>query len=346
MTLRRTRSRGAAILVLAAFALVALTLTAGASARVDVKRDTFNWTFMSIVPPVTKGSSVGNFHKAFAAEVAAKTGGRLVITVKSPGELPYSPAATLATVGADRVQIGDGAAFIAGESKTAALTMLPFLITTEKQFTSSLKILRPSLTADFDKFGVQSLYTYMWPLQVVWGKGTAPKSLSGFAGMKIRSSTAEQAYFFEKLGADPVTLTTAEVAPSLQRGVVTGVATAGYNAFPLGWGQLVNWAYLQPINIVPGFVVINKSALAGLPADIRTTLLQVAAKWQAKLLAQIPRAEGKYRQGMAGQGVKLIPSTPADQKKGVAIMKPYWRKWAADNNLTTQLAAVLRLLGR
>jgi TRAP-type C4-dicarboxylate transport system substrate-binding protein len=342
----RKRPRGALAAALAAVALVALMLATGASARVDRGQETINWTFMSIVPPVTKGSSVGNFHKAFAAEVAAKTNGALVITVKSPGELPYSPAATLSTVGANRVQIGDGAAFISGESKAAALTMMPFLISTQKEFIASLKVLRPSLTADFNRFGVTSLYTYMWPLQVVWGNGGEPKSLADLAGMKIRSSSAEQAYFFDKIGANPVTLTTAEVAPSLQRGVVTGVATAGYNAFPLGWGQLVKWAYLQPINIVPGFVVINKEALAGLPANLRTTLLQVAAKWQAKLRAQIPRAEGKYRAGMVGQGVKLIPAKAGDQKRGVSIMAPYWTTWASDNNLTPQLAAVRRVLGR
>jgi hypothetical protein len=49
---------------------------------------------------------------------------------------------------------------------------------------------------------------------------------------------------------------------------------------------------------------------------------------------------------MAGQGVHLIAPKASDQKRGIEIMKPYWDKWAADNNLTTQLAAVRRLLGR
>jgi len=87
-------------------------------------------------------------------------------------------------------------------------------------------------------------------------------------------------------------------------------------------------------------------ALAQLPPNIRTTLRQVAAKWQAKLLTQIPRAEGKYREGMAAQGVRLINSTAADQRRGVGIMKPYWSTWAKENNMTTQLSAVRRLLGR
>jgi TRAP-type C4-dicarboxylate transport system substrate-binding protein len=338
------RVRG--LLALAITAAVALVAVGGASARPDRGKATYNWTFMSIVPPVTTGSTVGNFHKAFAAEVEKKTNGQLVITVKSPGELPYSPTATLATVGANRVQIGDGAAFISGESKAAALTMLPFLISNVKQFTTSLKVLRPSLTSDFNRYGVQSLYTYMWPLQVGWGTGTPPQSLADFKGMKIRSSTAEQAYFFQQLGASPVTIATAEVAPSIQRGVVTGVATAAYNALPLGWGQLFKWGYLQPINIVPGFVVINKEALAELPAGIRSTLLSVAAKWQKKLLSQIPTAEARYRTGMKGQGVTLIQPAKADQKRGASIMKPYWVKWAKDANLSTQLKAVRKVVGR
>jgi TRAP-type C4-dicarboxylate transport system substrate-binding protein len=346
MTHLHRRRRSALLLALAVVSLASLATAGGAAARVDATKATYNWTYMSIVPPVAKGSTVGNFHKLFAAEVAKATNGELVITVKSPGELPYSPAQTLSTVGANRVQIGDGAAFVAGESKAAALTMMPFLISTQKQFSASMKILRPSLQADFARYGTELLYHYMWPLQVVWGKGTAPKSLADFKGLKVRTSSAEQAYLFQKLGANPVTLTTAEVAPSLQRGVVNGVATAAYNALPLGWGQLVDWGYLQPINIVPGFVVVNKEALAQLPQNIRTILRQIAAKWQSKLLTQIPRAEGRYREGMAGQGVKLINSTAADQRRGVGIMKPYWTTWAKDNNLTTQLSAVRRLLGR
>jgi TRAP-type C4-dicarboxylate transport system substrate-binding protein len=328
------------------FTVAALAMAGGAGARTDLRTDTINWTFMSIVPPVAKGSSVGNFHQSFAREVEQRTQGQLKITVKTPGELPYAPAQTLANVGANRIQIGDGAAFVSGESKAVALTMMPFLISKQKQFVSAVKLIRPTLTADFARFGVESLYTYMWPLQVVWGKGSPPASLKDFKGMKIRTSTAEQAYLFSQLGASPVTLPTPEVAPSLQRGVVTGVTTAAYNALPSGWGQLLDWAYLQPINITPGFVVVNKDALAGLPQNLRTILRQVAAKWQTKMQTQIPRAEERYREAISKLGVRLIQPKPADQKLGVGMMRPYWTKWAQDNNLSPQLSAIRKLLGR
>lgn len=342
----RTFGRRTGIVCLTAAALVALASAGATNARSDVRQETFNWTFMSVVPPITRGSSVGNFHQAFAREVEQRTHGQLKITIKTPGELPYAPAQTLATVGANRIQIGDGAAFISGESKAAALTMLPFLITKQKQFVAAVKLLRPTLTRDFDRYRVESLYTYMWPLQVVWGKGSAPSSLADFRGMKIRTSTAEQAYLFAQLGATPVTLPTAEVAPSLQRSVVTAVTTAAYNALPSGWGQLLDWAYLQPINITPGFVVVNKQALAQLPASVRTTLRQVAAKWQARMQTQIPRAEARYRQAISELGVRLIQPQAADQRRGVSMMRPYWTKWGRDNGLAPQLSAIRRLLGR
>jgi len=345
--MRALRRRRVGSIALAAFTVTALAIAGSASARSDVRKaETINWTFMSIVPPVTKGSSVGNFHRSFAREVEQRTNGQLKITIKTPGELPYAPAQTLANVGANRIQIGDGAAFVSGESKAVALTMMPFLIAKQKQFVAAVKLIRPTLTADFNRFGVESLYTYMWPPQIVWGKGDAPSSMKGFKGMKIRTSTAEQAYLFSQLGASPVTLSTPEVAPSLQRGVVTGVTTAAYNALPSGWGQLLDWAYLQPVNITPGFVVVNKQALAGLPQNLRTILRQVALKWQIKMQTQIPRAEERYREGMSKLGVRLVQPNAADQKLGVVMMRPYWTKWAKDNNLSKQLTAIRRLLGR
>lgn len=343
---RSLRWRRSGSVAVAALMITALATAGGAGARSDVRKDTINWTFMSIVPPVAKGSSVGNFHQAFAREVEQRTQGQLKITIKTPGELPYAPAQTLANVGANRIQIGDGAAFVSGESKAVALTMMPFLITKQKQFVAAIKLLRPTLTQDFNRFGVESLYTYMWPLQIVWGKGDPPSSLRDLKGMKIRTSTAEQAYLFAQLGASPVTLPTPEVAPSLQRGVVNGVTTAAYNALPSGWGQLLDWAYLQPINITPGFVVVNKQALASLAPNLRTILRQVAAKWQAKMQTQIPRAEDRYREAISKLGVRMIQPNPADQRQGVGMMRPYWSKWAQDNNLTEQLSAIRRLLGR
>ncbi len=335
---------------LVAIVVASLGISAAATAHSDAqasKSATYEWDFMTVVPPFAKGSSVGNFLQAFAKDVEKQTNGQIKITLRPPGELPYAPAETLATVGSGRVQLGDGAAFIAGEAKSAGILQMPFLIQTPQDLKKAMVVLKPWLNKDFKKFGVTMLFYYTWPLQTTWGRGDAVASLADFKGKKLRASSSQQAYLLQKLGADPVTLTTPEVAPALQRGVVDGVTTAAYNAHPLGWGSFIKWGYLTPINDVPGMIVINTREWNKLPAPLRATVRRVAAKWQKNMLVKIPKAERLFQQALARDNdVQLIQGSKTDLAKGISIMRPYWTSWAKDNDLTPAMKAVRKAVGR
>jgi TRAP-type C4-dicarboxylate transport system substrate-binding protein len=309
---------------------------------------TINWDFMTIQPATTKGkTSMGNFQQAFADDVFKKTGGALKITLRPPGELPYTLNQTVTTVGRNLVQMGDAGVFSAGEAKVIGIFGLPFLISTPKQFVTAVKILRPTLDQQLGQFGAQLLFYYTWPTQTAWGTGSPPVSLADFKGRKIRASSPEQAEFLKNLGAEPVTLTTPDVAPSLQRGLVDGVVTSGFTALGNGWGPLIKWGYTTPLGYVPGLIVVNKAQLDGLSPALRTTLMKVAAVWQAKMLAQIPRAETVYRKALVSQyGVKLVTGKKSDLKTGTAIMTPIWGSWAAQNGLDQQVAALRKAIGK
>jgi len=336
----------------AASLVVAALMTGAAGAMPDHGAKpvaTVNWDFMTIQAATTKGhTSMGNFEQAFADEVFKRTNGALKITLRPPGELPYALNQTVTTVGRNLVQMGDAGVFSAGEAKAIGVFGLPFLISTPKQFSAAVKVLRPTLSQQLATFGAQLLFYYTWPTQTAWGTGSPPTSLADLKGRKMRASSPEQAQFLKTLGADPVTLTTPDVAPSLQRGLVDGVVTSGFTALGTGWGSLLKWGYMTPLGYVPGLIVVNSSQIASLTPSVRTILMQVAAKWQAKMLTQIPKAETVYRKALGTEfNVKIINGNQAaDTKLGIGIMKPIWGSWAAQNGLTQQVKALRRVLGK
>jgi TRAP-type C4-dicarboxylate transport system substrate-binding protein len=297
---------------------------------------------MIAVPPAAGNTpSVGGYEKQFADAVTAETKGRLRITVYPPGQLPYKLQDTLTAVGNNSVQIGDGAAFIASSSNVDALLQMPFLITSATQFQAVLPKVTPDLKADFAKFGDTLLYSYTWPEQTFWGTGSPIASFKDLAGRKVRGSTPQQNYLLDKLGATSVGLTTPEVAPALERGTVSVVTTAAFNLLGSGWQSLIKWGYMSPVNMTPGFIVVNTQALQALPADLRATLLKVAGQYQDIMLKSIPQAEKDFRQRATSEySVKLVPASAGDSALGLSIMKPYITSWAHDHNVDGVLAKV------
>lgn len=290
---------------------------------------------------------VAQMYKEFTEAVRQKTNGRLQIAIRPPGELPYKNTETLRTVGSNRVQIGQPTAFISGESKAASLLGLPLLVTSRDELVRSVPAVRPWLDKDFERYGVRLLWYYGWPIQTSWGRGAPIKSFADFKGRRVRTSSPEQAHLVKQLGAEPVSLTAAEVPEAMNRGVMDVVLTAGLNAYGSKWGDFLQWGYLSPINAVPDFVVVNAKAMDALPADVRAAVESSARDIQAKLLKQLEELESGY-QGKLGKEfkVQLIPGNPADAQKALEIMRPYWTTWAKENNLQPALEAARKALGR
>ena len=75
----------------------------------------YNWDFFIFVGP-THSIYVDHF-LPFVNTVKDRTGGRLIITLRPPGELPYKATDALRVVGDGSIQLADAnVAFVAGES--------------------------------------------------------------------------------------------------------------------------------------------------------------------------------------------------------------------------------------
>ncbi|HEY8448982.1 MAG TPA: TRAP transporter substrate-binding protein DctP, partial [Bacillota bacterium] len=316
--------------------------TGDSSANVSIRWDYY--LFVGWTHPI------GEYAMRFADAVRERTGGRLEITVRPAGELPYGAAEMVRAVGEGRVQLGDGlATFITGEARVAAVPALPFLVTEVDELEAIWPTLKLHVDQAFADYGAQTLFIYTWPTQNVWGRGEPIRTLADFRGRKIRQTSPEHGALIARLGGEPVTFTTAEVPTALQRGVMNAVLSAAFNIRGAKWYEFLEWGYILDFGLVPSYILVNREAYAGLPDDVRAALDEVAAEFQAEMLAGIPARELDDRQALATEhGIELIEAADADRRAAVELMASYWDEWAREGGPETveALAAVRAILGK
>lgn len=106
------------------FALCACGNGDGEKGKDDQK--VINWDYLSIIP--TSNPAMKPIVD-FVNEVKEATGGRLVITIREPGELPFTNSEFVRAIGEGSAQMGWGLMpSIAGDLNGSAALSLPFMI--------------------------------------------------------------------------------------------------------------------------------------------------------------------------------------------------------------------------
>ena len=139
--------------------------------------------------------------------------------------------------------------------------------------------------------------------------------LADFQGLRLRTPT-EIASALRSLGADPVTMSMAEVYSALSKGVVDGVMAPGDTIKSLHFSEVTR--YYSTMQVARGAYparAIGDRAFNALPADLQALLLQSETFWEAQLNEQVTRAEVEGVKFGATHGIKTVAFDPADQLK-------------------------------
>ena len=321
----------------------AATVTLGGAAQAAEKWDMF--VFPGATHPITLRL------KEFADEVAKRTNGYLSITVRPQGEFPFKATEVLRATGLGQVQLGEAySGFISGAAPMSAVANLPFLVRTSDELTKIWPIVSKYAEPEFAKAGVKTLFYFEWPEQNLWGRGPAVRRLEDFAGRKFRTTDVKQAEMLRRLGAASVSLTLAEVPQAVERGLVEGFITAGFNVMGAKWYEFVKWGYTPGIHVGgPDYVVINLAAYNKLPANVRSALDAVAAEWGPRMTRQNLGDEAKDRETLRTKhGVDLYTPPQAELDRMVERMREYWTQWADQQGPAGQAAVreIRAALGR
>lgn len=310
--------------------------------------ETISWDYMMVLPVSHLFTQRA---EAFADEVRERTDGQLDITVRPAGELPYGPDEFLRRTGDGSVALSQApSTFIAGDCAIAGLPALPFLLTSIEELQAAESILEPYLNDCFEQRGARLLYWNYFPNQQFWGGGEAVTSLDGLSGLQIRQTGAEYAALIELLGAEPVTLTTPEVAPAIQRGVMDALITAGLTVTGSQWHEFLEWGYLIDMGLPPDYILISQEAYEGLPEDVGATLDEIAAEFQGRAVEENQATEQESLDVLETEhGLTLTEASEEDTQRATELMTSYWEEWAQERGEATlgeALAEVREAVGK
>ncbi len=289
--------------------------------------------------------------KEFSDEVRKRTNGQLVITVRPAGEFPFKANEVVRATGLGQVQLGEAySGFISGAVPLASVANLPFLVRTSDELNKVWPIIRKYAEPEFEKAGVKTLFYFEWPQQNLYGRGAQVKKLEDFAGRKFRTTDGKQNEMLKRLGAAAVSLTLAEVPVAVERGVVDGFVTAGFNVMGAKWHEFVKWGYMPNIHVGgPDYVLVNLAAYNKLAPALRTALDAVAVEWGPRMTKQNAADEVRDLEALRTKhAVDLFTPPKEEVDKLTERMRPYWTTWGEEHgaNGVAAVKEIRAALGR
>lgn len=272
-------------------------------------------------------------HKEFAEDVLKASNGRFQIHVYASGELPYKASDVLRAVARNQVQMGDVAfGFVAGDVPQLNALSMPFSCTSIDKFYDKAA---PAMEKDINevlgsKFKTQSIMQWVMPPQQLWLVKPI-KDLDGLKSLKVRAWNREQVDMMKALGGAGVTITPAEVIPSLQRGVVDGAFTAAVPALDWKFYEVTKMGYMLNLTLAHQAMVVNQADLAKLPPDLKALLEKKGVEWAPKYRQAMIEADKNARAELVKHGMTLLEVSAPDMQKLRAATRPIGEDWANKN---------------
>jgi TRAP-type C4-dicarboxylate transport system substrate-binding protein len=264
----------------------------------------------------------------FAALLEERSGGRIKITVRAPGELPYQTPEYLVAIGDGNAAIGDVNSANFGPLKVGALCNLPFLMKSQKEYMDVMDMLREETAKELAAFNVKYLYHFLWPPQSLWTKSKELKTFEDISNMKVRTSTAEFARFVQTVNAVPVTMAGAEVPTALQTNAIDGAVTAAMGLGGAGWYDSLKFGLMTFISFSPSYMCINQDAYDALPDDLKKILDDASAEFEITHNDGMMSSNEEWRGRLEKEFSFIIhDATEEDNAKAQKDMIEYWNEW-------------------
>lgn len=222
-----------------------------------------------------------------------------------------------------------------GKNPAWMVFSLPFLPLGDPKvdkYVRSRMMEHPAIIADMEKWNAMPYASGLLPQYEILGKGEAPTTLEGWAGMRVRAGGG-LGTAMEKLGAVKQTLPAGETSTAFQRGALDAAA------FPFTYAhvsfKIADEAEWYTSNLTPGTSecgwVLNKTAYEALPPQYQQLLMD-----NRDLVMDVTQA------AYAEQDAKNLPEFEANMQKIVysdeelarfreIAGQPVWDEWVAAN---------------
>ncbi len=316
-----------------AFRLLCTVCSVVGAGSMAMAQDKVEWQYFSYFPV---NDNAVKLTRQFAEDVGAATEGRLQIKVFAAGELPYKASDVLRAVATNQVQMGDMAVgFASGDVPELNVLSLPFLCTSFDAFKKAIVDIGPIVDEVIgDRFKVDVAMNWTMPAQNFWFNRPIVKS-SEISGLKIRTWNPQQVNMVQLLGGSPVSISSAEVIPALERKVIDGAITSAFSANDWRAYEIIETGFMANFAMGHQVTMINEAELAKLPEDLRTVLLRKVAEWEPKYVEMAAKGDDEARSNLAANGVTLVEPTAEDYAHVREVMLPMWNEWAGKHGETS-----------
>jgi TRAP-type C4-dicarboxylate transport system substrate-binding protein len=267
---------------------------------------------------------------AWAKKVAQATGDRLQIRVFPAGSAGFQGSEILDAISDNLLQMGIVyGGHVAGQDRVLEMLDLPDFVPKDYQF--RLKLMDALLPLyseylerkynvfvfDFFQFNPRRLYTKK-PVRI----------LADLKGLKIRAIGPADAAYIKALGAEPTTTNWGELYTALQQGLIDGHMAADTAHAAMRFDEVTEYIY-DTANAGPvTFTLVNKRALAALPADVREKFLGLREELRAANRASYLPTDEAARQALIKKGMKVNPVSPTDAAAMRKAAQPIINEWA------------------
>lgn len=250
-------------LVLAALTAVAL-VPAFPPASAQTKE--FDLTMGVIVSP---GDIYSNLTGGLPARIAKATNGRVAVTVS---DSLVAPAQIASAVREGRLPMSAAVhTYLAADEPRMGIFNLPGLINNIEDYQKLRNAFWAQDVATIwsEKWNAKVLAEGAWCRTQLFSK-TPIHTLADFRGMRLRVHNPQTAALVTALGARPTPMSTPEIAPALERGVIDGAfisgCIGGAMEFPRYAPHVQDWG----ISTVTGWAILmNNDQWKKLPADVQ-----------------------------------------------------------------------------
>jgi TRAP-type transport system periplasmic protein len=261
---------------------------------------------------LNSGYPDNNFHtkniRAFAADVAKFTDGKLEIDVHSAQEL-FKLRETKQAIQTGQIPMGE--IMMPGYGNESPLFMLsgvPFLAASYENSMKLYKAAKPHLDAYLDKQKLKLLFVVPWPAQAFYTKDAVSKA-ADFKGLKFRAYSPMTARLGEELGALPTTIEYSEIPQAFATGLVSSMYTSAQTGIDSQAWDFANYFTNVGGNHSLDGTLISKIAYGKLTAVERKAIDKAAAIAQERGWKMALQAEKDQVGILTNKGMKApMPS--------------------------------------
>ena len=264
-----------------------------------------------------------------------RTGGKFTIKI-GYGEVFSKDKENLDSIKLGAIEMADMCNFYhPGKNPSWMVFSLPFLPFGEMEqhaAAADAMIKYPILAADMAQWDALPYFFTVLPAYEFMGKGTAPKTLDGWKGLRVRAPGAVGDAMV-KLGATQSTVPAVEVYTALERGTVDAASfpfTYAHAAYQLH--TISSW---YTSNLAPGnagcSAVISKTAFGKLPPQYQKLLMEAQPEANKAMIAAYREADKVNLPAFKQKLTEVRYSEEDLVKFRESAGKPIWDKWVAEN---------------